>query len=307
MAATMSDEVVLRTEGLTCRFGRRVAVENVNLSMNAGDIYGFLGPNGAGKTTTMRLILQLVRPAAGRIFAFGMEIRKHFKAVMSRIGALIEVPALYPGLSPLEHLEITARLSGVKPDRKRLTDLLERLRLADRMREPTRHFSQGMRQRLGIALALVHRPGLVLLDEPTNGLDPEGIHQIRALIRELNSRDGTSFLLSSHQLHEIEMICNRFGILRAGRLVDQQPIEELKRRTARTVRIRARPMDRALDWLRAAPLVEKAEAEGDSILVTLVSDRHARLNAELVRAGLEVEEFAPRRMTLEEYFLLAGK
>ncbi len=292
----------LRTEGLTRFFGKRAAVDDLNLEVQEGDIYGFLGPNGAGKTTTLRLALDLVRPSAGRVFLFGREVRSNFKWAMRQVGALIESPAFYPHLSVLKNLEVLARLSG-RADRDRLISVLGRVGLADRLGDPARTLSQGMRQRLGIAMALFDRPRLAILDEPVNGLDPQGIHDIRTLILELNRAEGTTFVISSHLLHEVELICNRVAILREGRLAAQEKTDALLRRAPRTVRVVARPQDRARAVLAEVAEQIRDESDGSITAVLRGTEAAAAVNAALVRAGIEVDEFSPRRATLEDLFL----
>jgi ABC-type multidrug transport system ATPase subunit len=294
---------VLETEGLTRRFGRLLAVNNLNLRVEEGDIYGFLGLNGAGKTTTIRMVLRLIRPTAGQIRVFGNELKSSFISIMSRVGALVELPAYYPHLSPRTNLEIL-RIMSPGIERARIDQVLELVGLGERRDSPVRTFSQGMRQRLGIAMALLPRPRLVILDEPTNGLDPQGIADIRNVLLDLNRREGVTLLISSHLLHEVEVTCTRVGILKAGQLVEQETIEAILARAGTAVRIEADPAERALDIVRAFPYVQGAAADGDGVLTVRVPpERRAELNAELVKAGVKVSGFVPEQMTLESYFL----
>ena len=294
---------VLETEGLTRRFGRLTAVDDVNLRVDEGDIYGFLGLNGAGKTTTLRMCLKLIRPTAGRIRVFGRDLGSSFIAIMRQVGALVELPAYYPHLSARTNLEFLRILTpGI--ERARIDEVLEVVGLGPRRDSPVRTYSQGMRQRLGIAMALLPRPRLVLLDEPANGLDPQGIADIRSVLRELNRRDGVTLIISSHLLHEVELTCTRVGILKAGRLVEQESVEAILAKAGSAVRIEADPAGRALEIVRALPYVQGAAADGDGELTVRVApERRAEVNAELVKAGVKVAGFAPERMTLENYFL----
>src|SRR5579863_4199000 len=182
---------LLQTEGLTKHFGSFPAVQDLNLEVQEGDLYGFLGPNGSGKTTTMRMILRLIRASSGRVFMFGRDTRTRFIEIMRQVGALVELPAYYPYLSAVENLEILRLVSGDTPA-SRIPEILETVGLASRMRDRVRTYSQGMRQRLGIAMALLTRPKLVFLDEPTNGLDPQGINQMRQVILDLNQKEGVT-------------------------------------------------------------------------------------------------------------------
>jgi len=293
---------VLSTEGLSKRYGRIQAVEDVALELHEGDIYGFLGLNGAGKTTTMRMILRLVRPDRGRVEIFGRDVRAHFVSIMRHVGCLIELPAFYPHLSAARNLRLLRMLDDNIPDRK-VDEVLAAVGLSERRHSPVRTYSQGMRQRLGIAMSLLSAPRLVLLDEPTNGLDPQGIHEMRALILSLNRERGTTFLISSHLLHEVEGMCNRVGIIRGGRMVVQDRLEALLARTLQGVRIEAVPRERAVEFLRALPFVQDAIDDGGAIRVNCDPHDFPRLHRELVAGGLDVGAFVPIRLTLEEFFL----
>lgn len=295
--------VVLRTEGLTKRFGRFAAVQDLTLEVREGDIYGFLGLNGAGKTTTLRMMLRLIRPTAGRVAIFGKDVRNDFIEIMRRVGALVELPAAYPYLSAAANLEILRTVSGGIP-RSRIEEVLDLVGLRDRMHDKVRTYSQGMRQRLGIAMALLGRPRLVLLDEPTNGLDPHGIHHIRRVIREMNRREGVTFLISSHLLHEVEITCNRVGILKEGRLLLEDTVSRILARTISGLRVEATPADRAREALQREPWIrDVALDEAGGLRIQCDPARFAEVNALLVRAGVAVRELSPVRQTLEEFFL----
>jgi ABC-2 type transport system ATP-binding protein len=299
----MNGDILLQTVRLSRRFGPIEAVSELDMTVRAGDIYGFLGLNGAGKTTTIRMAVGLVRPTSGRVFLFGRDLAAARLEALSQIGALVELPAFYPYLTGRENLEVLARVSGgVRPGR--IDEVLRRVGLFDRAGDPVRAYSQGMRQRLGIAQAILSEPRLVLLDEPTNGLDPQGIADIRALIRELNRERGTTFLISSHLLHEVELVCTRVGIIRAGRMVREGPVDELLASGSDRVRLRAHPAGRAEEILRGAGGCEVLDRRGDGALeLRAAPARLAELNALLVRAGISVSELSPNRLSLEEYFL----
>ncbi|UYZ62829.1 ABC transporter ATP-binding protein [Hymenobacter weizhouensis] len=218
---------LLETQGLHFRFGQRPVLHDLNLAVPPGSIYGFLGPNGAGKTTTMRLLLGLLQPAAGTVRVFGQELEQHRVALLSRVGALIENPSLYDHLTGLENVEATRRLRGLPAERTMA--VLELVGLAASARRPVRGYSLGMRQRLGLALALLPRPDLLLLDEPTNGLDPNGIIEMRELLRRLCQEQGTTILVSSHLISEVEKVATHVGVLQQGQLVFQGSLTELQR------------------------------------------------------------------------------
>ena len=294
---------VLKTEGLSKNFGRFRAVQDVSLDVQEGDIYGFLGLNGAGKTTTLRMILRLIRPTGGRVTVFGRDIRNDFIAIMSQVGSLVELPAYYPYLSAYKNLEILRLATGGIPS-SRIEEILETVGLRERMHHRVGTYSQGMRQRLGIAMALLPRPRLVLLDEPTNGLDPHGINHIRGVIKELNRREGATFVISSHLLHEVEITCNRVGIIKEGRLILQDTIAQILAKTVTGVRVRAEPGARALELLKAQPWIEEAAPdETGGLRVKCEASRFAEVGALLHGNGISVSELTPLRQTLEDFFL----
>lgn len=292
---------MIRTEGLTKRFGSVLAVDDVALDVAPGDIYGFLGANGSGKTTTVRCLLGLVLPTAGGIELLGRPMPKAGRDVLPRIGSLVEGPAAYGHLSGqanLVLLDASGRrspgpLGGGRRDRAdRARRALEVVGLADVGRRPVRAYSLGMRQRLGIAAALLRQPELLVLDEPTNGLDPQGIREVRTLLLGLHAA-GTTIFMSSHLLAEVDQLCTRIGLLDRGRLVLQESLATLRAPTGRTVVVTA-DTDQALAVLGASV----AEKEGDRLVVS--SADSAAVNARLVAAGVAVRELGPERRSLEE-------
>src|ERR1051325_9454199 len=210
---------LIETRGLTRRFGAQLAVDTLNLSVPAAGVYGFLGPNGAGKTTAIRMLLGLIRPTAGEVCLFGQSLNGNQRSVLRRVGALVEAPSLYPHLTGRENLEVTRRLLG--SDRNLVEVALATVKLTKDADRRVREYSLGMRQRLGLALALLNKPQLLILDEPTNGLDPAGIHEMRDLIRRFPAEFGVTVFLSSHLLSEVEQIASDIGIIHEGRLLFQ--------------------------------------------------------------------------------------
>jgi len=294
---------VLQTEGLTKHFGTFRAVQDLSLEVREGDLYGFLGLNGSGKTTTMRMILRLIRPTAGRVTLFGKDIGKDFIDIMKRVRSLVELPAYYPFLSAVQNLEILRLATGGLPA-SRIPEVLETVGLGDRMHDRVRTYSQGMRQRLGIAMALLPRPRLVLLDEPTNGLDPHGINHIRGVIKELNKKEGVTFVISSHLLHEVEITCNRVGMLKEGKLILQDTMEAILARPVSGARIVCEPAAKATALLKAQPWVKNVRADSSGGLsVECDAARFAEMNALLQSHGVQVSELSPERQTLEDFFL----
>jgi ABC-2 type transport system ATP-binding protein len=294
---------VLQTEGLTKHFGAFKAVQDLNLEVQGGDLYGFLGPNGSGKTTTMRMILRLIRATSGRVRLFGMDIDTDFIRIMKDVGALVELPAYYPYLSAVKNLEILRLASGGVPA-SRIPEILETVGLGPRMNDRVGTYSQGMRQRLGIAMALLTKPKLVFLDEPTNGLDPQGINHIRAVIKELNRREGVTFVISSHLLHEVELTCNRVGMIKQGKMIVQDKLDAIIARTIDGLRIVCAPIEKARGLLQGQEWITGVrEEDGRGLRVFCPPERFADVNGLLMGNGVTVSELTPARKSLEEFFL----
>lgn len=218
---------IVQVEGLTRKYGSFTAVNNLSFSVEEGDVYGFLGQNGAGKSTTIRMLLTLVQPTAGSMRLFGLDLRQHRAEILSQTGAMIERPDLYKYLSAYDNLSIFARMSGLRITRNLIMNQLERVGLASVADKKAGLFSQGMKQRLGIAVALVHNPRLIILDEPTNGLDPQGIADMRNLIVSLSREEGKTVIISSHLLSEVEQMANRMLIIHRGKKVVEGKVAEL--------------------------------------------------------------------------------
>jgi ABC-type multidrug transport system ATPase subunit len=297
----MSDgEFLLQTIHLGKRFGTRLAVNDLNLEVRHGDIFGFLGPNGAGKSTTIRMALTLLAPTTGSVRLFGRDVRRD-RSVLARVGGLVERPDFYLYLSARKNLEIVGALYGGVP-RRRIDEVLDAVDLLDRAGDRVKAYSHGMKQRLGIAQALLADPEFLILDEPTNGLDPQGMKEVRDLVLRLNRDEGKTILLSSHLLNEIEQVATRMCILHKGELVVQGGVRELLSRETVTVRIQAEPADAALRALAAMEWVGDAAITDGTLTCSVREEECARTNAALVAAGVAVASFAPRR-SLEEYFL----
>jgi ABC-2 type transport system ATP-binding protein len=287
-------ESALQTDALTKRFRARTAVDRLTMRVERGDIYGFLGPNGAGKSTTLRMLLGLVRPTSGTVKL----------PPRSRIGAIIETPAFYENFSGRRNLQLLASLSGGVP-KNRVEEVLEIVELRERARDPVKVYSYGMRQRLGIAQALLPTPDLIILDEPTNGLDPQGIQQTRNLIRRLREEFKLTVLLSSHLLTEIEQLCNRVGIIHEGRLLYEGGTEALVAPT-NMFKVRVDDLSRAFELLSSEFV--KVSRNGTSFLhIDADAESIPAANALLVTNGFKVYELSPANETLEEAFLRLTK
>ena len=297
----MTGEMVIETDGLTKRFGKITAVDDLSMEVHRGRIYGLLGPNGSGKTTTMGMLLGLLRPTAGSFRLFGSS--EGHEESLRRVGAIIESPAFYPYMSGRQNLEYFRFISG-RGSSADVDGLLDRVGLAGRGDDKFRTYSLGMKQRLGIAYALLGDPEIVCLDEPTNGLDPEGVIQVRELIRGLGDGNRT-VLLSSHLLHEVEQVCDSVTIISKGKLVAQGDVAELVR-SARGEQVRVKTTDdvKALEILSALDWVgEVRSSEDGALLVTVPIRRSGELTAAMSRSEVYVTEMAPGGMSLEEYFL----
>src|SRR5215211_1873217 len=287
----MTDTIVC-TDRLSKRYGDRLAVDSVSLTVRRGEVYGFLGPNGAGKTTTLRMILGLIRPTSGEVTV--LSEAPGTPSGLRRIGAMIEGPAFYPFLSGRDNLRVMARYAGVAEER--IEPVLAEVELAERGGDAFSTYSQGMKQRLGVAAALLKEPELLILDEPTNGLDPAGMAEMRALIRDLG-RGGRTVLLSSHLMTEVEQICDRVGIIRKGRLVAEGTVEDLRAEDA--LRIKAEPQDEARRLIAAMHGVDEVTVHDGHLRIATDPARSAAINRELVSAGLNVSEVCVERASLE--------
>lgn len=298
----MKDKV-LEVQSLSKRFGDIEAVKDLNLTIYTGDVYGFIGPNGAGKTTTIRMLLGLIHPDKGEVKLFGRGLYTDFRNAIHNIGALVEAPAFYPYLSGYMNLKLFGKLSG-GVTRERIIETLNLVGLGRRGKHKVKGYSQGMKQRLGIGLALLHKPRLLILDEPTNGLDPQGIREVRNLIRKISQEEKITIFLSSHLLGEMEMVCNRIGIIYRGQILKEGPVDELLGQSQEVVEINVDKHSEAKEFL-------EREFQGLNVEIirqNWLSFRLGRwdtflINKRLLDAGFKVFSFAPRRRTLEEFFV----
>jgi ABC-type multidrug transport system ATPase subunit len=283
------------THALTKRYGKVLAVDRVDLDVHEGDRYGFLGPNGSGKTTVVRMLLGLVYATSGEIEVMGKPVPSKVADVLPQIGALVEGPSNYGHLSGranLALLDASGRASSGRTRRRRISEALDRVGLGGIDNRAVKKYSLGMRQRLGLAAALLRSPRLLVLDEPTNGLDPQGIREIRDLLAELNAA-GTTIFMSSHQLSEVEQLCTRVGIVDHGKLVLQQDLAELRALTGRVI-------VHTPDAERAAALLDGRIEQRDGDRLVVAEADPAELNTRLVEAGLRITEISPERRSLEE-------
>lgn len=291
---------MVEARGLTKRYGDRVAVEELGFSVRRGEVYGLLGPNGSGKTTILRMMLGLVRPTSGVIRVLGLE--PGCPAMLARVGALIESPAFYPYLSGRDNLRVMARHARVTG--ARVDEVLRTVELSARARDRYARYSLGMKQRLGVAAALLKDPELLILDEPTNGLDPRGMADLRDLLRRLGRGERT-VLLSSHLLGEIEQICDRVGVISGGRMAAEATVAEMRTRAG--LMVRAHPLEEASRIAPRLSGVEDAAVVDGALRLTVDPVRAAEINRKLVSAGLDVLELKPAERSLEAaFFELTG-
>jgi len=293
-------DVILRTIGLTKRFGSLEAVKNLNLELRRGEVFGFLGPNGAGKSTTVGMILGLIAPTAGSIELFGEKQDGHRWPALRRIGAIIEEPAFYPYLSGWDNLAVLAKSIGDIPKGK-ITEVLERVTLLDRAKDQYGHYSMGMKQRLGIASTLLRDPELIILDEPTNGLDPAGTKEIRDLIPQL-AHESRAVLLCSHLLHEVELVCDHVAIVKQGTVIANAPIKELLS-NGNLLQIKVNDIAKATAILSSLSWIKSIKKEDEYLVVDVPKDRSADVNLALAEKGILVSELVNRSASLESVFL----
>ena len=290
----------VRARGLVKRYKEVLAVDHVDLNVETGDVYGFLGPNGAGKTTTLRMALGLIMPTAGKVELFGRDPMREGARALEGVAGFVEAPRFYPYLPARKNLELLAALDGDGAS-SRIDEVLEIVELAPRAKHKVGGFSHGMRQRLGIAAALLRRPRLLILDEPATGLDPAGMRDMRTLIRRL-ADDGITVLLSSHQLPEVQELCDRVAIVDSGRVVYEGALSELRRQGGAGYRMRTTDERRALEIARAQPGIEAAAAGEQGLGFQAEEAAVGELTLALGRAGVGTLALTPELATLEDLF-----
>lgn len=294
---------IIQVSHLSKEYRSVKAVNDISFTVNKGDVYGFLGQNGAGKSTTIRMLLTLIAPTAGSIEMFGYNLFTHRRPILEQVGAVIEKPDLYKYLTGYENLRLFARMSGLAVTQSQLMNQLDRVGLAERAHSRVRTYSQGMKQRLGIAVALIHNPRLIILDEPTNGLDPQGIADIRNLILHLSRHEGKTIVVSSHLLHEIEMIANRMLIIDKGRKIVEGAVQELFDPKRTLVHVQVTNLPHTIAWLNNSQWKEQVlEHHHQTIVLQMDKLQIPALTSQLVQAGAGILAIQPQH-SLETYFL----
>jgi ABC-type multidrug transport system ATPase subunit len=292
---------IIQVNSLSKRFTEIKAVNDLSFSVQKGEVYGFLGQNGAGKSTTIRMLLTLVAPTHGSIHIFGKDIQAHRKEILQRVGAIIEKPDLYKYLTALQNIQIIAKLSGVHPTQKQLMQQLEKVGIGERANSKVKTFSQGMKQRLGVACALVHNPELIILDEPTNGLDPQGIADVRNLILHLSKEERKTIFVSSHLLSEIELVADSMLIIDQGRKIAEGKVADLLNPADTLVEIETMNNDETRNSLQQSQWSGLMQAS-DKIVLKMHRKDIPHLTKFLVERNVEVLAIQPKH-SLEDYFL----
>lgn len=299
----MSEEKIIEIQNLSKHFKELKAVNNLNLNVYRGDVFGFLGPNGAGKSTTIRMLMSLITPNKGEIKLFGKTLKDHRIEILKRVGAIVEKPDFYGYLSAYKNLEILGRISGRHISQKRIMEVLELVGLSARFKSKVKTFSHGMKQRLGIAQALLHDPDLIILDEPTTGLDPQGMKEIRDLIITLSKEENKTIFLSSHILYEVELVANRMVIINKGTSVIEGEVEALLQQANLKVTMQVTDIEKAKQLLSASSWAAKVNSfTDDKIIFALDPEEIRKVNRYFIENGVDVNSIIPMR-SLEEYFL----
>lgn len=293
---------VLKLEGVTKSIKGKVLVDKISFEVYEGEVFGFLGPNGAGKTTTIRMLVGLIKPTKGTIEIAGYPVKTHFKEAMRQIGCIVENPELYGYLTGWENLNQFARMLGIKDDKK-ISEVVNLVKLTERIHEKVKTYSLGMKQRLGIAQALLGGPKLLILDEPTNGLDPAGIRELREFIHMLVKEQNISVFISSHLLSEIEMICDRVGIINKGKMVRVSTVKELVKEAAERVEWRVSPLQKALDLLKKDSTIQDIIVKDELILCRMSPLKINEVIQQFVAENVQVNGVKTMSETLEDLFM----
>ena len=295
---------VLELKNVSKSFGKRKVIDNLSLEVKEGEIYGFLGPNGSGKTTTIKMILRLMDEDSGEIKVNGYDTKKQFEKAMECIGAIVKNPDMYRYMTGKDNLKLHARIRNV--DEKRIEEVLEMVELKGRENEKVGKYSLGMKQRLGLALTLLHKPKVLILDEPTNGLDPAGIKKLRDILKEIAHKEGVAVFVSSHILSEMQLMCDKVAVLDNGKIVKTEEITNTEENPTEILEIRVKDKEKAIQILKEKFEIE-TKLEKNNIEITLSTDKVPTVVKELAMADVEIKAVIPKEHTLEEIFFDATK
>ena len=296
-------KTVLELKNVNKSFGKRKIIDNISLDVKEGEIYGFLGPNGSGKTTTIKMILRLIDSDSGEIKVNGFDTKKQFEKAMECIGAIVENPDMYKYMSGIDNLKLHARIRNI--DGKRIDEVLEMVELKGREKDKVGKYSLGMKQRLGLALTLLHRPKVLILDEPTNGLDPAGIKKLRDILKEIAHKEGVAVFVSSHILSEMQLMCDKVAVIDNGKVVKVEEITKQEEKVE-TVEIKVKDVNKAIQIIKEKFKLETKQIEG-SIEITLPTEDLPKVVKELAIADTEIKAIIPKEHSLEEIFFDATK
>ena len=290
---------VLELKNVSKSFGKRKIIDNLNLEVEEGEIYGFLGPNGSGKTTTIKMILRLINSDSGEIKVNGYDTKKQFEKAMECIGAIVENPDLYKYMSGIDNLRLHARIRNI--DEKRIKEVLELVELKGREKDKVGKYSLGMKQRLGLALTLLHKPKVLILDEPTNGLDPAGIKKLRDILKEITHKEGVAVFVSSHILSEMQLMCDRVAVLDNGKIVKVEKISDTNEEKEEVVEIKVRNIEKAVKILKEEFNLD-VKIENNKINITVRTEKLPEVIKKLAIADTEIQLVIPKEHTLEDIF-----
>ena len=292
-------KTVLELKNVSKSFGKRKVIDNLNLEVQEGEIYGFLGPNGSGKTTTIKMILKLISSDSGEIKVNGYDTTKEFEKAMECIGAIVENPDLYRYMSGIDNLRLHARIRNI--DEKRIEEVLELVELKGREKDKVGKYSLGMKQRLGLALTLLHTPKVLILDEPTNGLDPAGIKKLRDILKEISHKEGVAVFVSSHILSEMQLMCDRVAVLDNGKIVKVEKISDTNEEKEEVVEIKVRNIEKAVKILKEEFNLD-VKIENNKINITVRTEKLPEVIKKLAIADTEIQLVIPKEHTLEDIF-----
>ena len=300
---------VLEIKNLNKTYGKRKVIDNISLEIKEGEIFGFLGPNGSGKTTTIKMILRLIEKDSGEIKIKGYDNKKEFEKAMEYIGAIVENPDMYNYMSGKDNLKLHARLRNI--DEKRIDEVLELVGLKDRAKEKVKKYSLGMKQRLGLALTLLHKPRVLILDEPTNGLDPAGIKQLRNILKEIAHKDGVAVFVSSHILSEMQLMCDKIAVIDNGKIVKTENITHMElpednESIDEIIEIKVKDVPKAIEILKQKFELQPQLVEGN-INITISNEKIPKVVKELAINDVEIHSVTPKEQSLEDLFFDATK
>ena len=298
----MDCKKVIEFVNLCKSYNGKKIIDNISFNVEEGDVFGFLGPNGSGKTTTIRMLVNLIYPNEGTIKINGYDLKSDFYKAIEKVGAIVETPRFYPYMSGRKNLQLMANLINNMP-KGRVDEVLEIVGLSSRAKDKVKTYSLGMKQRLGIANALLNNPMLVILDEPTNGLDPQGMKEIRDLVCELASKKNITFFISTHLLHEVEQICNKVAILHHGKIVSQGRVDDLLNVNYEVVEICTSSVEKTLSAIKNLDYVKGAEKSKKGVMAQIEIGYSVELNRHLIVNDIDVEYLIPHSKSLESFFI----